>query len=73
MVRDSINLIIVKNKTVLKLDHQRNGVSRYGGEIQSLTEDRIVIETRFIAGDFKFHGMFFGEVDHFLGTLYFDR
>jgi len=73
MVRYSNNLIIMKNITVLKLDHQGNEVTRYGGEVQSLTGDKVVIETRFMADDLEFHGMTFGKGDLFLETFYFDR
>lgn len=59
--------------TILKLDHQGNEVFRYGGKIQMLTEDKIVLEAYFSAYDIEFHGMTFNKGDRFLETFYFHR
>lgn len=63
----------MKKITICKLDHQGKEVFRYGGKIQLLTEDKIVLETHFSAYDIEFHGMTFNEGDLFLETFYFHR
>jgi predicted RNA-binding protein associated with RNAse of E/G family len=63
----------MKKITICKLDHQGNEVFRYGGEIQLLTDKKIIVETQFMANDLEFHGMTFNNGDPFLETFYFDR